>query len=911
MGVITAIGRRIRMEPRELADALGLGAILMAITCSYTLVKVSRDALFLSVLPARALPVVYLIVGVITLALAWAFGRLTRRWSPLRTLIGGAAIAAAVLAAFAFGFRSRQPWMPMAFYTWVNVYGLLLTSQFWIWTNSVSDPREARNIFGIVGGGGILGGLIGGIAAATLASRVSLASLALAGAAVLGVMVMVVALAVHRGQVRRPEEPPPVDDRPPVPLARVPYLRWLALVTLCSVVVSGLLDFQLRTVVQRLDPSVAGLTSFFGRYFVVMNVCALGLQLLGTRWFLERFGAPITAGFLPAGLAIGAGATLVAPGFWPVLVTRMWDQVARFSIHRTTTEVFYFPLHADLRRRAKSVIEAGIERVGDALAGLLILGLGALVGIGPHRLAGVIVAVVAVWLFAWWRVRRGYVRELARHLRQVGLTRDPGRFSLHDRGALQQLVRTLESPYERVVLQALDMLEEHAPALIARRLPALLEHPSPSVRARAVAMTGARADAADRERIEPLLRDRDARVRVQALRAWVGLGEGRPVETLRPFLDADDPGLRAAALAGIVEHAGDEDLPRVRALLEERLASGEAEERVIAAEAIGARPAPSPFEDLLPPLFEDPDPAVRRAAIVSAGRVQSREHVPALIGALADRSVGHAARDALVAYGDKAVGTLGDWLVDPSVAIEVRRLIPRVLQELPSPESVAALFRPRETSDVVLDYRVLKAANHLRNADGALAFPADRVYEAIERDVRELLGAEIHARSHADADEPAERFLLLVLRERRAHALDRVFRRLALIHPPASIFAAWRGLTAADGRVRGNAVEFVENVLDAERRPLIMPLMPDADEEARLELARTRFDLAPLDRHASLARLLEGDDAWLRAAALYVIGRRRERALIARVESNLESTDPCVRETAGWARTMLAGGATR
>src|SRR5262245_4670155 len=174
MRVIVAIARRIRMEPRELVDALGLAAILMAITCSYTLVKVSRDALFLSVLPARALPVVYLMVGAITLALAWAFGRLTRPWSPLRTLVGGAAVAALVLVAFAFAFAVETPqsWLAMAFYVWVNVYGLLLTSQFWIFTNSVSDPREARNIFGIVGGGGILGGLTGGIAAAALANRV-------------------------------------------------------------------------------------------------------------------------------------------------------------------------------------------------------------------------------------------------------------------------------------------------------------------------------------------------------------------------------------------------------------------------------------------------------------------------------------------------------------------------------------------------------------------------------------------------------------------------------------------------------------------------------------------------------------------------------------------------------------------
>src|SRR5205085_12301827 len=110
------------------------------------------------------------------------------------------------------------------------------------------------------------------------------------------------------------------------PLTRSSYVRWLAIVSLCSVVATGLLDYQLKTVVQRLYPSVPGLTSFFGRYFIAMNVAALALQLLGTRWFLARLGAPWTAGLLPVGLAIGTGATLAAPSFGSVLATRLWDQ---------------------------------------------------------------------------------------------------------------------------------------------------------------------------------------------------------------------------------------------------------------------------------------------------------------------------------------------------------------------------------------------------------------------------------------------------------------------------------------------------------------------------------------------------------------------------------------------------------
>src|SRR5690349_1495000 len=72
------IRRRLLPEARELRDALWLGSILFAITGSYTLVKIARDTLFLSVLPARMLPFVYLVVGVLTLGVSIAYGRLTQ-----------------------------------------------------------------------------------------------------------------------------------------------------------------------------------------------------------------------------------------------------------------------------------------------------------------------------------------------------------------------------------------------------------------------------------------------------------------------------------------------------------------------------------------------------------------------------------------------------------------------------------------------------------------------------------------------------------------------------------------------------------------------------------------------------------------------------------------------------------------
>ena len=93
--MLVALSRRMGLDARELRTALWLGAALMTVTSSYTLVKTARDSLFLSTLPATWLPWVYILVGIVTLAVSLLFGRLTQWLSPRQSLVGSVLAAAA------------------------------------------------------------------------------------------------------------------------------------------------------------------------------------------------------------------------------------------------------------------------------------------------------------------------------------------------------------------------------------------------------------------------------------------------------------------------------------------------------------------------------------------------------------------------------------------------------------------------------------------------------------------------------------------------------------------------------------------------------------------------------------------------------------------------------------------------
>jgi hypothetical protein len=221
---------------------------------------------------------------------------------------------------------------------------------------------------------------------------------------------------------------------------------------------------------------------------------------------------------------------------------------------------------------------------------------------------------------------------------------------------------------------------------------------------------------------------------------------------------------------------------------------------------------------------------------------------------------------------------------------------------------VDALFRVREREDGRLAYRVLKASNRIRSSGADAVFPRLPVTEDVEHDVRGHLFALVHYRSCpiGRGQRSAERLLCVALNERMEYALDRVFRRLALLYPPSDLFAAYQGVRSSQPRLRGNAIEYLENALSQDHRRLVVPLVDDSGDEGRLRMAQQQYGFRPGRFEDTLVALLQTDDAWLQACALYVVGSRKERELMPFVETNLTTLNTLVRETALWARVALA-----
>ncbi|MGH7546195.1 MAG: Crp/Fnr family transcriptional regulator, partial [Gemmatimonadota bacterium] len=179
-----------------------------------------------------------------------------------------------------------------------------------------------------------------------------------------------------------------------------------------------------------------------------------------------------------------------------------------------------------------------------------------------------------------------------------------------------------------------------------------------------------------------------------------------------------------------------------------------------------------------------------------------------------------------------------------------------VFVELPTPLSVRLLFERLNDADPGVRYHILKALNRLRRDHAELAFGAEPVSRALEREVARLREMQaIRAALHASAKPDGTRLWVRILREREDDAVERITRCLGLVYPLDEIFHAYRAMATGTQEGRARGIELLDNVLRPADRREIIPLLESVGA-------------APgrMAKHASAVGRL---DPWLEACVTY------------------------------------------
>ena len=836
--------------------ALPLAALLALLVGAHGILETARDTLFLADQPISLLPWLYLAVTAAVLVVTGVQTRL-RRGSSSGTLAITALAGAGITAVL--WYLSRNPGTVNVIYVWAALFSSLVFVQFWLAAVDVFDVSEAKQVFGPVAAGGLVGAVLGQAGARALLEVSTPRMLLLLSAAVM-VCAALVTRQIFHGVDRRPSTEPEVTVMRAVPhYLREPYFRLIALLALLPALAGTLIDFLFKaTVASRV--SQAAIPATVSNAYLIQSVLALGVELLLARWLLSRAGVTRTLLILPLAVLASATGFLMLGGLAFALGLRVLDAGLRPSLNRVGTELLYVPVLPAKRRLLKPSIDTLGQRGGQTLASLLLLLL-----MEMSRATMLVAAVLAVTAVGWlWVVRLLRPRYLAAFGAQLSEGRaERATESDLSVGTAEVLVGALGSPDSRDVLSAMDLL---ASSGRLRLIPALiLYHPDAEV----VVAAMAHFDNVRRPDVDALLprllHHPDPQVRARAVERWPI--SGQLPDTLRPLAGESDPQVRTAALVVL---SGMGDRGAMGAM--ERIASaGPLEDRRALARSIADRPRPDLIH-LLELLFASGDEETQAQALRSASQlVPPPEFIPTLIGLMPHSRLRHGARDALSAIGAPALAAVGQALLDPATPFAVDRELPATLYRFPPADAAPYLLRrlasPRGG---VSRFRALRTLNRFRRDMPDLPLDRRSLERALSIELSSGLKNRTLRRQAAGVGVTTGGvggLLVDVLQEREAASLERAFRVLALLFPRERLDRVYLGARSRSGRLRGAAQEVLVELLTPPWRDQFLVLLRDLEAEPTPRLAAP----GPERRGDFVSALLAQSSAIVRVLAAHLV----------------------------------------
>jgi ATP:ADP antiporter, AAA family len=858
-----------------------------------------------------------LFIGVLMLGYTRLVSLLPRRWALPITQV---AMAGAMLVFWVL-FRTGGDWVPVAFYVWGLLLGILLISQFWTLANGIYDPRQAKRLFGFIGGGVMLGGMTGAGLTAAIVKAVGANTLLLWSAVTLVACAVIVSIVLGREQHAAGVGTVGPDEERGVSLGRAfallgqsKQIQLIAAVIGFGSIGAALIDQQLNMAAEVFKGvgQEDAIGAFLAQVRFYLSAAAFVIQV----WITPRIHRYLGIGFalliLPTNLGVTAAMIVLNKVLWAPAVASVMDRSFRYTVDKTTREVLFLPLPSELRQEVKPFVDVTVDRLSRGLGALAILVLIQPWGLALHwhQLSYVSLALTIGWYFMAFRAKREYLSSFRQSIeRREVATRAMG-VTGADVSTIETLVQELSQIDPGRVIYAIDVLE----SLDKRNLvtPLLLYHESPKVRQRAlhvVAGVGGEVAALWRPQIRRMLSDPHSSVRAAAIVALGSIAHEDAATLARPLLADPDPRIRATAAVALAGSGvpGDVDLAEAELLNlsgDTRESAREARRDVAAA----VRQIPDPrFRRILIPLLYDPAPDVADEAMesVQASGASDFLFVPALVTLLRHRQLKGRARAALVSYGEEVIRPLAHFLGEPEEDIWVRRHIPATLALIPTQKSVDVLTGALDCRDGFLRYKVIAALGCLRRSDHPLSFAREPIEALAITESRNYfnyltLSANLFERGQL----PRESLLAHALEQKMDRAKDRIYLALSLIYPWGDIEAAKWTLQHGDARSRASASEYLDNILTGALRKTLMPVLEDLPHDEKVRRANVQLKTRPRDVEETLLQLINDDDQVIASSAIDVVRQHAMWTLgddVEHVLAHRDAKDWFVFEASSWA----------
>lgn len=363
------------------------------IITAYYIIKAIREALVIQSLGADAMPYVWTATVVFLAIFVWIYGglvdKLKRQWIVACTTL----FFMFTLLIIRVLLATKWQWVSALLYVWSDIFSVVMAEQFWSFMNDIFTQKDAKRLYGIIGSGGIVGGILGGAAVSVVVPLIGTSNMVYVCVLILALLIVSV-FAVERIVERSHLAPAPKDPSEEKAhffegfklIVTNRYLGLICISLLLVQMVTTVIDFQFMKTVEATYPGLDQKSIFMGQFLSLLNIFSFGLMVFFVGPVNQRFGLLAGLLVLPLVDMLGALLFLVIPAGTVVFALKLADKGFNYSFNRASKEVLYTPTTRAEKYKAKAVIDMFVFRASKFLG------------------SGVIVATTAIFPLAMLNV---------------------------------------------------------------------------------------------------------------------------------------------------------------------------------------------------------------------------------------------------------------------------------------------------------------------------------------------------------------------------------------------------------------------------------------------------------------------------------------------------------------------------
>ena len=717
-GIKEELLRLFGIEPdeSELAGLVVFQAILFGFQNLFT--RTAVFAIFLESFTASELPYLYIATGLLVPVLGSAFAKYQAKTSNLRAY---SASLNAVLLLLCLMVASTQLLatnsaavflLPVLYLAVFRFLELVLAGT----KNAVFTLRQTKRLSGLISTGAKLSMLIGGLLVPLLLqvfeiqwliliSVIMIASAKLNQRRILKAAALESKVSSEAGHANSAVTKTSAEDGDERQTYRR-YTLWILVIQAGLSAMYFAVDNAFLAEVKHHFSSAEEVGSFLGFISAAAALVSIVIGSVSGKMLVSRFGTIDLVRLTPMFVALMAAVAALVSGFVPDTVWVLGCFALIRVGERALTPTVFYPSYDSLFQslppeqgaRAQSFALTFSGPLAGAGVGLLLLILGALFELSSLHLSLLVVLIALAMILACRAIVGPYRKSLEYAVRSRRIERLS--VSLTDETSLTMLEKGLSADRAEDVIYAFELLRQNAPERAIHHHQTLVSHSNMMVRAHMVKLFDSmNYDNAAEQLILLLKTEAAPTVQSEILWSLAQTGSDDAHDILAPYLHGSHKRLLKTVVAAMVKHGSLHDIISAGVRLEELQSSGEAQERLLAAEIIGRIGNPA-FYHGLKRLLQDPELIVRQAAVEAAGVLASPRLLPMILERLEEPQLLSTVFTSLKHYGEGANEALWEILRNPEKPLYLKRQLIELFVFKPTAETRARLVEELQTDNL-------------------------------------------------------------------------------------------------------------------------------------------------------------------------------------------------------------------